>query len=113
MQNRYCVLFKVTKSQKNCETLGPDVYAKLKEGSKVCVHCQEAAMRPHLGYRCYGHGSKDRSTRWSMFNFSGCSGRWIRQEEQRLSNGSCRCQQQLETFNGTVNVSMNPDFIFV
>nr|XP_046915902.1 somatomedin-B and thrombospondin type-1 domain-containing protein-like [Dermatophagoides farinae] len=128
--NEYCVLFEVNKSHKSCETLTTDVYAKLQEGKKVCVHCQDAAMRSHLGYRCNGHGIKGRATRWSLFNFSGCNGRWTRIDDEQQSSsviidGHCHCKQHL-TITSMMNITntnvengntdiimMKPDFIFV
>lgn len=104
---RYTVLFEVTKSKKSCETLGAEVYGKLQEGSKVCVTCQGLAMRRHLGYRCSGHGSLGKSTRWTALGNTGCHGRWIRLDE-RVAASYCGGNK-----NGTALTVNEPDFIFV
>jgi len=103
----YTVLFEVTKSKKSCETLGAEVYGKLQEGSKVCVTCQGLAMRRHLGYRCSGHGSLGKSTRWTALGNTGCHGRWIRLDE-RVAATYCGGNK-----NGTALTANEPDFIFV
>lgn len=103
---RYCALFEVNKSKSACKALGADLAGKLQEGQRVCVQCQEAAMRRHLGYRCYGHGAMGKSTRWSTLVNHGCHGRWTRLDDQ-LAATFCSC--------GANNVtgSVEPDFIFV
>ncbi|KAH9395271.1 hypothetical protein TYRP_016729 [Tyrophagus putrescentiae] len=103
----YTVLFEVTKNKKSCETLGAEVFGKLQEGSKVCVQCQDAAMRRHLGYRCSGHGLLGKSTRWTALGNTGCHGRWIRLDE-RVAASYCGGNK-----NGTAFGSNEPDFIFV
>jgi len=103
----YTILFEISKNKRSCETLGAEVYGKLQEGSKVCVQCQEAAMRRHLGYRCYGHGSVGKSTRWSALGNTGCHGRWIRLDDREAAN-YCAGNK-----NGTALVKNEPDFIFV
>lgn len=78
MSHEYCVVFEVTKSRKGCEMLEDDKSRKLIVGANVCVTCQSAAMRKHLGYRCHGHGVDEKQTRWTSVAGAGCHGRWIR-----------------------------------
>ena len=104
---RYTVLFEITKSKKSCESLGAEVWSKLHEGSKVCVQCQDAAMRRHLDYRCYGHGSVGKSTRWSALGNIGCNGRWTRLIDAIAVN-YCGGNK-----NDTAVNNNEPDFIFV
>ncbi|KAJ6216497.1 hypothetical protein RDWZM_007654 [Blomia tropicalis] len=106
--NEYTVLFEVNKNaKKSCESFGSELYSKMQEGSKVCVQCQEAAMRRHLGYRCYGHGSVGKSTRWTALGNVGCHGRWTRLDDTLAAN---YCGG---TKNGTSINKNEPDFIFV
>lgn len=95
---RYCVVFEIVKSRKACDILGPEVGRNLQQGSRVCVQCQDAAMRKHLGYRCHGHGVEGKITRWTSLAAHNCHGRWIRREQYSV----CPCHQ-----------SGYPDFIFV
>lgn len=107
-RSRYTALFEVSKNKKSCESLGAEVWNKLQEGSKVCVQCQEAAMRRHLGYRCYGHGSVGKSTRWTALGNTGCHGRWTRLDD-RTAASFCTGSR-----NGTsLLLKYEPDFIFV
>lgn len=94
---QYCVVFEVTKSHHKCSPLGEDA-TKLKKGERVCVACETAAMRKHLGYRCKGHGVDGKSTRWAALDASSCHGRWIKISE----HSSCPC-----------STAAVPDFIFV
>lgn len=92
----YCVIFEVTKVRKACEGItNDDVNTLLVKGSRLCISCEEAAMRGHLGYRCNGHGVDNKPTRWTFVANPRCHGRWTRLEV------TDRCQ------NG------KPDFIFV
>ncbi|XP_054713139.1 somatomedin-B and thrombospondin type-1 domain-containing protein-like [Uloborus diversus] len=92
----YCVTFEVTKVKKSCE--GNELYPKFTKGARVCVVCETAAMRKHLGYRCQGHGVEHKSTRFTYLPFSQCHGRWKKLE----TSEKCNCNQ-----NG------DADFIFV
>ncbi|XP_022253156.1 uncharacterized protein LOC106469051, partial [Limulus polyphemus] len=94
---QYCVVFEVTKSHHKCSPLGKDA-TKLKKGERVCVACETAAMRKHLGYRCKGHGVDGKSTRWAALDASSCHGRWVKISE----HSACTC-----------NTAAVPDFIFV
>ncbi|XP_026679083.1 somatomedin-B and thrombospondin type-1 domain-containing protein, partial [Diaphorina citri] len=81
-------------------------------GGKVCVRCESQAMRPNLGYRCPGHGTMDRSTRWSALSTPHCHGRWMRlQVESALRPGL------VDNFISDVNTcpicEEGPAFIFV
>lgn len=96
--NRYCVVFEVTKSRKGCEVSENAAIQSLIPGKRVCVSCESAAMRKHLGYRCHGHGIDDKSTRWTSVSSDNCHGRWIR----RGQFDTCPC-----------NLDGMPDFIFV
>ena len=71
---------------------------KLETGSRVCVQCQDAAMRKHLGYRCHGHGVEGKITRWTALAGHACHGRWVKREQYSV----CPCHP-----------SGDPDFIFV
>ncbi|XP_013783633.1 somatomedin-B and thrombospondin type-1 domain-containing protein-like [Limulus polyphemus] len=93
----YCVVFEITKSHHKCSSLAEDA-AKLKKGDRVCVACEEAAMRKHLGYRCTGHGVDGKATRWAALDTSNCHGRWVRMSEHSV----CPCHSD-----------PTPDFIFV
>jgi hypothetical protein len=78
----------------------------------VCVRCESQAMRPNLGYRCPGHGTMDRSTRWSALSTPHCHGRWMRlQVESALRPGL------VDNFISDVNTcpicEEGPAFIFV
>ncbi|KPM07431.1 thrombospondin-like protein [Sarcoptes scabiei] len=110
--NEYCVSFEIIKSQKSCEILQDNNFAsKLQPGSQICVYCQEAAMRSHLGYRCTGHGIDTKPTRWSIFNQDGCHGKWIRLEKQSVNKGRCFCSKS--KINSTLGIGSEADFIFV
>lgn len=37
-------------------------------------------MRPSLGYRCPGHGTMERATRWTALSAPHCHGKWVRLE---------------------------------
>ncbi|RWS11239.1 somatomedin-B and thrombospondin type-1 domain-containing protein-like protein, partial [Dinothrombium tinctorium] len=93
----YCVVFEVTKTRKGCDHLG-EAMKKHSPGNRVCVICELAAMRKHLGYRCLGHGVDDRQTRWTLLSNPDCHGRWIR----RSHHNECPCHSD-----------GHPDFIFV
>ncbi|UYV63518.1 hypothetical protein LAZ67_2004441 [Cordylochernes scorpioides] len=89
----YCVVFEVTKVRKECES-----EEALTKGSQVCVRCERAAWRKHLGYRCNGHGVVGKQTRWITLPKTGCTGRWMRKEV----SDNCPC-----------HTTGQPDFIFV
>nr|XP_018907152.1 PREDICTED: somatomedin-B and thrombospondin type-1 domain-containing protein-like [Bemisia tabaci] len=72
----YCVLFEVTKAKKACRKEAE--FSSLREGERVCVRCESQAMRPALGYRCPGHGTMDRTTRWAALAAPHCHGKWVR-----------------------------------
>lgn len=95
----YCVVFEVTKVRKVCESLvADDVNTLLTKGARVCISCEDAAMRGHLGYRCNGHGVDEKPTRWTLVANPRCHGRWVRQEV----TDTCTC-----------HTTGKPDFIFV
>ncbi|CAG2102352.1 unnamed protein product [Medioppia subpectinata] len=96
--HEYCVVFEIVKSRKSCDTLGSELERKLEQGSRVCVQCQDAAMRKHLGYRCHGHGVEGKVTRWTALAGNSCHGRWVRREQYT----HCPC-----------HATGHPDFIFV
>uniref|UniRef100_A0A8D8SFX0 Somatomedin-B and thrombospondin type-1 domain-containing protein n=3 Tax=Cacopsylla melanoneura TaxID=428564 RepID=A0A8D8SFX0_9HEMI len=76
LSKEYCVVFQVIKISRACKK--ESHFSSLREGGKVCVRCESQAMRPALGYRCPGHGTMDRSTRWSALSIPHCHGRWMR-----------------------------------
>ncbi|KAI1285642.1 Somatomedin-B and thrombospondin type-1 domain-containing protein [Halotydeus destructor] len=97
--HEYCVVFEVTKTRKGCEIALDNAASRtLQVGSQVCVACQSAAWRKHLGYRCHGHGVDDRQTRWTSIAGNNCHGRWVRQGAYE----QCPC-----------HADGHPDFIFV
>jgi RPE-spondin, putative len=73
-------VFEVQKARKVCESI-EGLSGQLIPGRQVCVACQQAAMRKHLGYRCIGHGVQNESTRWTMLSVPNCNGRWIRRRQ--------------------------------
>lgn len=89
-------MFEVTKVRKACEGIpADDVSTLLVKGAHLCISCEDAAMRGHLGYRCNGHGVEGKPTRWTFMSSPRCHGRWTRLETvERCKNGK-------------------PDFIFV
>ncbi|GFT73080.1 RPE-spondin [Nephila pilipes] len=94
----YCVVFEVTKAKKTCESLGNAVSTMLEKGAKVCVACETAAKRKHLGYRCHGHGIDHKPTSFAYLAFPQCHGRWKRIQV----SDKCTC-----------NSEGKADFIFV
>lgn len=96
---RYCAIFEVTSSRKNC-VRGSAPWAKvLTTGTKICVECQSKAMDRDMGSTtCVGHGSMAKDTFWTAVNAHGCHGWWRRTNE--LSECSC-------------NTDQGTDFIFV
>ncbi|KAK7595272.1 hypothetical protein V9T40_013097 [Parthenolecanium corni] len=105
----YCVLYELVKVAKAC---GKERwFSTLKEGKpvrslavahtyfqiggdKVCVRCDKRAMRPSLGYRCAGHGTMDRTTRWTTLTAAHCHGKWMRLDssaQTRPANSSPLC----------------------
>ncbi|KAI5725683.1 hypothetical protein M8J77_018782 [Diaphorina citri] len=106
----YCVVFQVIKISRACKK--ESHFSDMREGGKVCVRCESQAMRPNLGYRCPGHGTMDRSTRWSALSTPHCHGRWMRlQVESALRPGL------VDNFISDVNTcpicEEGPAFIFV
>lgn len=100
----YCVLFEVLKATKACRK--ESQYSLLREGEKVCVLCENEAMRPSLGYRCTGHGTMDRSTRWSALSAPHCHGKWVRLDSAsrlRTTTAITRCPV----------CASSPKFVFV
>ncbi|XP_067131619.1 somatomedin-B and thrombospondin type-1 domain-containing protein-like [Centruroides vittatus] len=77
----YCIIFEILKLKKGCSNQD-DTFKSLTKGSKVCVSCERAAMRKHLGYRCNGDGFDGKSSRWISLANPRCQGRWIRRERQ-------------------------------
>ncbi|GFW04433.1 hypothetical protein TNCV_878021 [Trichonephila clavipes] len=89
-------MFEITKVRKACEGITNDnVSSLLVKGAHLCISCEDAAMRGHLGYRCNGHGVDNKPTRWTYVANPRCHGRWTRLEVLD------RCK------------SGKPDFIFV
>ncbi|VVC34068.1 Thrombospondin type-1 (TSP1) repeat,Somatomedin B domain [Cinara cedri] len=84
----YCVLFEVMKATKACRKVSE--YSLLREGERVCVRCDTQAMRQSLGFRCPGHGTMDRATRWTVLSAPHCHGKWVRLESAGQQDGhSC------------------------
>ncbi|KAG8176521.1 hypothetical protein JTE90_021812 [Oedothorax gibbosus] len=81
----YCVMFEVTKTRKSCEAVA-SVLAK--KGAEVCVACEAAAIRRHLGYRCQGHGVDHKQTGFALLAYQQCTGLWKRKSVQE----KCRCE---------------------
>ncbi|XP_023211060.1 somatomedin-B and thrombospondin type-1 domain-containing protein-like [Centruroides sculpturatus] len=94
----YCIVFEVTKVRKACHHMEDEVSKVMTKGSQICVTCEHAAMRKHLGYRCNGHGIHNKPTRWATLSNPQCHGRWIRKEKI----DQCPCHE-----------GGKPDFIFV
>ncbi|XP_061722819.1 somatomedin-B and thrombospondin type-1 domain-containing protein-like [Cydia pomonella] len=91
----YCVEFQVTKVSKACH-LDSD-YKALREGEKVCVLCEAAALRRDLKWRCGGHGVTGHSTRFYALVAPHCRGKWQRAGSPDKREHCCA----------------NPNFIFV
>nr|XP_042903211.1 somatomedin-B and thrombospondin type-1 domain-containing protein isoform X2 [Parasteatoda tepidariorum] len=86
----YCVVFELLKTKKACENLATEISLKIEKGSMVCVSCETAAMRKHLGYRCQGHGVEHKSTRFAFLSFPQCHGRWKKKETVE----KCNCDEE-------------------
>ncbi|XKL64173.1 hypothetical protein PGB90_004259 [Kerria lacca] len=101
---QYCVLFEILKATKACRK--ELSFSTLREGEKVCVRCDNEAMRPSLGFRCTGHGTMDRTTRWTTLTAPHCHGKWVRLDSShqvRSTNISPVCPVCLQ----------EPKFVFV
>lgn len=88
----YCTIFEVTEAHNACKQQGKrdeegeraTLAEGLVKGARVCVDCQELAMKKKLGSRCKGDGSQGKDTRWNAVMLPGCHGKWkmvSRQEE--------------------------------
>ncbi|KAG7303206.1 hypothetical protein JYU34_011669 [Plutella xylostella] len=91
----YCIQFEVIKSSKACH-LDSD-YKALREGGKVSVLCETAALKRGLEWRCEGHGVAGHATRFSALVAPHCHGKWTRLQHVPRDGEPCR----------------TPDFIFV
>ncbi|XP_046683225.1 somatomedin-B and thrombospondin type-1 domain-containing protein [Homalodisca vitripennis] len=98
-RQEYCVQFKIMKASKGCRKV-PD-FASLREGEVKCVRCELQAMRKLLGYRCKGHGTMERATRWMALSAHQCHGQWVRLEHHHHTDDSCS------------NCPSRGDFIFI
>lgn len=108
----YCVVFQVIKISQACHR--EEHFSNLEEGGKVCVRCEAQAMRPSLGYRCPGHGTMARSTRWAALSTPHCHGRWMRlQVESALRPELMDNSIDGGTQNTCPICSEGPAFIFV
>jgi hypothetical protein len=77
------IYFKPRKQSQSVSTVSNGVLVVT--GEKVCVQCDNEAMRPSLGYRCTGHGTMDRTTRWATLTASHCHGKWVRMDSSPLA----------------------------
>lgn len=95
----YCVEFEVLKASKACRK--ETSYSSLKEGEKICVRCETEALRKSLGWRCQGHGSEGRGTRWTALSSPLCHGKWLRVHptpDHACASVTCSTAAQNSTF---------------
>lgn len=60
-------------------------------GEVKCVRCELQAMRKSLGYRCPGHGTMERATRWTALSAHQCHGQWVRLEHTYHGDSCAQC----------------------
>jgi len=91
----YYAMFEVKEARRSCQYGGSaSPWApRLKPGTRVCVECQDTAMKKSLGVRCKGHGVFQQVTRWNAIFAAGCHGTWEMKSE-RLE-GSCDANNEL------------------
>lgn len=89
----YCARYEISSARKSCgTTFFADWAPRMKEGSTVCVECQQLAMHRNLGVRCRGHGIYMRETRWNAVTVPGCHGEWV----LKTRHEECRCKPDEE-----------------
>ncbi|OXA62486.1 Somatomedin-B and thrombospondin type-1 domain-containing protein [Folsomia candida] len=93
----YCVEFQVIRYTRACKSL--QSFTTFREGSRVCVFCEEEAQKSYTGYRCSGTGASNGvSTRFSSIREPACHGKWrhvaLTRSDDKTGACSSRCDEE-------------------